>query len=330
MKTQFDLQSISTTTSQADSLVASSSTSLGDLFRNWDRSGPPHRLVQNEVGVIDGIVDMRYVQKLLATTNPIERIRWEAVTVGSIAETVFALPSEADSRPQTVDAPTGETAQEAPILVHDNAGCAAVIIDGETFVSWGRISTAMHQNHLDPVTLLPPRVSFNRRMREELDRAARSQQAMALLLIDLDNFKQVNDRYGHRAGDTMLRKVADSLCAGVRSYDFVARFGGDEFTVICYNCSPQEISLPVSRLQQVVSELPAIDADATTQIGLSIGAAVLSRVDERCPPELIVEQADACLYRAKHSGRNTAFAVELDPFGIPLSSPYRLRSNVNP
>lgn len=330
MKTQFVLQSTSPLAGQTDSLVASSSTSLGDLFRNWDRSGPPHRLVQNEVGVIDGIVDMRYVQKLLATTNPVERIRWEAVTVGSIAETVFALPSEADSRPQAVDATTGEAIQEAPILIHDNAGCAAVIIDGETFVSWGRISTAMHQNHLDPVTLLPPRVSFNRRMREELDRAARSQQAMALLLIDLDNFKLVNDRYGHRAGDTMLRKVADSLCAGVRSYDFVARFGGDEFTVICYNCSPQEISLPVSRLQQVVSELPAIDADATTQIGLSIGAAVLSRVDERCPPELIVEQADACLYRAKHSGRNTAFAVELDPFGIPVSSPYRLRSELNP
>ena len=216
MKTQFDLQSISTTTSQADSLVASSSTSLGDLFRNWDRSGPPHRLVQNEVGVIDGIVDMRYVQKLLATTNPIERIRWEAVTVGSIAETVFALPSEADSRPQTVDAPTGETAQEAPILVHDNAGCAAVIIDGETFVSWGRISTAMHQNHLDPVTLLPPRVSFNRRMREELDRAARSQQAMALLLIDLDNFKLINDSLGHEIGDQLLLAVARRLQGSVR------------------------------------------------------------------------------------------------------------------
>lgn len=323
MQTQF-IRQISTLANQADSLVTLSSTALGDLLRDWDRSGPPHRLVLNEVGVIDGIVDMRYVQKLLTTTNPIERVRWEAVTVGSISETVFALPADSDERPLRGDTAGDALPPEPPLVVHDNAGCAAVILDGETFVSWGRISTAMQQNHLDPVTLLPPRVSFNRRMREELDRAARSQQSMALLLIDLDNFKLVNDRYGHRAGDTMLRKVADSLCAGVRSYDFVARFGGDEFTVICYNCSPREISLPVSRLQQVVAELPALDADATSQIGLSIGAAVLSRVDERCPPELIVEQADACLYRAKHSGRNTAFAVELDPFGIPVTSPYRI------
>ena len=316
---------ISAPGTSSDSLVTSSTTLLREVLREWDRTGPPHRLVKNEVGVIDGIVDLRYIQKLLATTNLIERIRWQEVTVGSIAETVFAAPADSDHRPNlNLDTTTGEQLPEVPLLIYDDAGCAAIVTHGETFVSWSRISAAMHQNHLDPVTLLPPRVSFNRRMREELDRAARFQQAMALLLIDLDNFKQVNDRHGHRAGDTMLRKVANSLCAGVRSYDFVARFGGDEFTVICYNCNPHEISLPIGRLQESVAQLPAIDADATMQISLSIGAAVLSRVDEHCSPELIVEQADGCLYRAKHSGRNAAYAIELDPFGIPVASPFRL------
>lgn len=297
-----------------------SSMPLRTLLNRWDRNSTPYHVVINDEGMIDGIVDLRQVQKLLATTNLVERVRWESVAVGTIAETVFAVPN--GGQQHSVSSDSRHAVQGVPI--RDSQGRVAIVVDGETYVSWSRISAAMRQNHLDAVTHLPPRFAFNRRLREEMDRAARSRQSLAVLLVDLDNFKHVNDRFGHRAGDEILRAVAKCLCDGVRSYDFVARFGGDEFIIICYDCGPDDISLPILRLQRAVAGLPPIAMDAATPISLSIGAAVLSAVDEDCPPEVIIEQADTCLYQSKRSGRSTAFTVELDPFGIPTSATYEV------
>ncbi len=302
-----------------------SSMPLRTLLNRWDPKSTPYQVVMNDEGMIDGIVDLRHVQKLLATTNLIERVRWETVAAGTIAETVFAVPH--DERSHSVLRDSRDPVQGVPIC--DSQGRVAIVVEGETYVSWSRVSAAMRQNHLDAVTHLPPRFSFNRRLREEMDRAARSRQALAVLLIDLDNFKHVNDRFGHRAGDEILRAVAKCLCDAVRSYDFVARFGGDEFTIICYDCGPGDISLPIVRLQRAVAGLPPIAMDAATPISLSIGAAVLSTVDEGCPPEVIIEQADTCLYQSKRSGRSTAFTVELDPFGIPTSAAYEIKKRLN-
>ncbi len=305
---------------ESDCMVVPSITPLRELLDRWDRTVSPYQLVLNEDGLIDGIVDLWHVQKLLATDNLVERIRWEMVTAGTIAETVFAVPNDIplDSRP------TNACEAALGLRVCDSQGCVAIVADGETYVSWSRVSAALRQNHFDPVTHLPPRISFNRRLREELDRAARAHQALAVLLIDLDHFKQINDRFGHRAGDQTLQAVAKCLSAGIRSYDFVARFGGDEFTIICYGCGPADIRLPVVRLQRAIAALPPIDMDGATRISLSIGAAVLTIVDEHCPPEVLLEQADTCLYQSKRSGRSTAFAVELDPFGIQIMPAYEI------
>ena len=293
---------------------------LQALLEGWDRTGTPYQLVMNDDGVIDGLVDLRQVQKLLSTDNVVERLRWETVTVGAIAETVFAVPHDVPPQAEWTDAGTVVGVRS----IGDSHGRVAIVADGETYVSWSRISEAMRQHHFDPVTNLSPRITFNRRLREELDRASRSQQSLTVLLIDLDHFKEINDCFGHRTGDQVLRSVAKCLSGSVRSYDFVARYGGDEFTVICYDCGPADIRLPVIRLQRCIAALPPIDAWGTCRVSLSIGAAVFSTVDEHCSPEIIIEQADACLYQAKRSGRSTTFAVELDPFGIPVSPAYEI------
>jgi diguanylate cyclase (GGDEF)-like protein len=276
-------------------------------------------LIRNDAGVIDGIVDLRDIQRLLDTDNPIERIRWEHVSVGTIADTVFAVPDQAQPNSNLENICQG-------ISICDAAGCVAIVADGETYVSWSRISAAMHKNQFDPVTQLPTRMSCSRRLREELNRSTRSGYPLAVLLIDLDHLKHINDQFGHPAGDAALLLVADSLRAGMRSYDFVARFAGDEFMVICYDCKPQDVELPIVRLQHALAARQKANPDSALRISVSIGAAVLTQVDVSCSPELIVEQADACLYQAKRAGRATAYAIELDAHGLPLAPAYEIRT----
>jgi diguanylate cyclase (GGDEF)-like protein len=316
MPTNFTL-SVATTEDSTHQLVMSATTPLHQLLGESNLDGIPHRLVQNDAGVIDGIVDLREIRRLLGADNPIERIRWEDVTVGAIADTVFAVPD--DSRPNVnVEKVCHGT------TICDTAGCVAIVADGQTYVNWSRISAAMQKNQFDPVTQLPTRMSCSRRLREEINRSARSGQPLAVLLVDLDHLKEINDQFGHTAGDATLLLVADSLRAGVRSYDFVARFAGDEFMVICYDCKPQDVGLPIVRLQAALAARQTANTHSASRISVSIGAAVLTRIDARLSPESIVEQADACLYQAKRAGRATAYAIELDANGVPLAPAYEI------
>src|SRR5204863_4432269 len=109
-------------------------------------------------------------------------------------------------------------------------------------------------------------LAFNRRLREEINRSARSRQSLAVLLIDLDYFKQITEQFGHAAGDAVLSLIGDSLRACVRSYDFVARFGGDEFAIICHDCQPENIGLPIMRLQRALASRLEADSDLSLSV----------------------------------------------------------------
>lgn len=300
-------------------LVVNTATSLRDVLKSWDPETTAHLLVENEDGIVEGIVDWHDIQRLLQTENPVERQRWEQVSIGSIADKVLIAPAEAETIPHSREWSTNLRNSDV-VPIHDDAGCVAFVSHGETYVSWSRISAAIRQCHIDPITQLPTRMAFNRRLFEELDRAARTQRSLAVMLIDIDHFKSINDTYGHSAGDAALRTVADCLRSGVRSYDYVARLGGDEFSIICYDCQPSNLIVPITRLHRALDQLPTSELSRFGQISLSIGMAVMSTVDEHCSLELLMEQADMCLYEAKRNGRARAFGVELDPIGIPITS----------
>jgi diguanylate cyclase (GGDEF)-like protein len=306
------------------SVVTHATTPLRQLLDEWNPDSVSHRLVKNECGLIDGIVDLHYIQRMVAADNPVERTRWEGVTAGAVADYVFIAPSK--SQPDAeLQCSAAKIQQGTPI--YDASGCVAIVANGETYVSWSRVSAAMQQNQFDLVTQLPTRLAFNRRLKEEINRSTRSKQPLAVMLIDLDYFKQINDQFGHSAGDATLLLIADSLRTGLRSYDFVARFAGDEFVVICYDCKPQDIELPIIRLRETLAARSATAANPAIRVSLSIGVAVLTGIDARCPPELIVEQADNCLYQAKRAGRATAYAIELNGVGIPVAPAYEIRRN---
>lgn len=275
-------------------------------------------LIENENGLISGVVDLDRVFELLTTENQFEQAKWHEVPVGNIAE---VLVPRLNSN-ELVGMETDSDKVYGPLSrIADHAGMAAVVIGGQIFVNWDRVNDTIAQNHIDPVTHVPGRMAFNRRLREEVDRSARSGQPLAVLMIDLDHFKAVNDVYGHPTGDKLLRIVASSLTCGVRSYDFVARIGGDEFAVLCSGCGPDEIQIPVGRLYEAFERNLEHSNISAVPVTLSIGVAVLPTVDEECCSEKIIEQADTCLYRAKRAGRATTYFVELDPLAKPLDTP---------
>jgi diguanylate cyclase (GGDEF)-like protein len=164
------------------------------------------------------------------------------------------------------------------------------------------------QAYYDPLTGLPNRQLFRDRLDHELVRAGRSNELLALLYIDLDQFKHINDTLGHAAGDELLRKAAERLRAVIKDTDTVARLGGDEFVVILPQLSSPESAGRIA--ERIMSELaaPLRLKQREHSIGASIGVAV-SPQDGRSPEELI-KNADTAMYRAKRRGRNRVLFYE--------------------
>ncbi|MEX2291885.1 MAG: diguanylate cyclase [Mycobacteriales bacterium] len=152
----------------------------------------------------------------------------------------------------------------------------------------------------DPLTGLANRALFEERLRSSLARDARSGESTGVLFLDLDNFKEANDRHGHAVGDAVLRAVADRLTAAVRPSDTVARLGGDEFVILIEGATDASAAALVRRLQgAVAAPMRLHDLDLT--IGVSIGAAV-SRCGED-DPHALLSQADVRMYEAKRAAR---------------------------
>jgi len=170
---------------------------------------------------------------------------------------------------------------------------------------------ACHLAEHDSLTNLPNRMLFNRRLQTLLDQTRTSKTRLALLAIDLDRFKPVNDRLGHAAGDELLRQVGARLSYAVRDSDMVARLGGDEFFVILWEAGDELIDALCRRLLSVV-QAPFDVLEDTVSIGVSIGVAVSSTdtVDE----EQLVRRADLALYSAKRmgGGRHVRYSETLE------------------
>jgi diguanylate cyclase (GGDEF)-like protein/PAS domain S-box-containing protein len=156
-------------------------------------------------------------------------------------------------------------------------------------------------NH-DPLTRLPNRTLFMERLGRAIARAQRSRDLVALMFIDLDYFKQVNDSLGHLAGDLLLQQVAERLSTCVRQGDTVARLGGDEFTIILEDVDqPRDVAIVAHKVLHRLVE--PFDLNGTTaNISSSIGVA-LYPLDSQDTQELI-HFADSSMYQAKTSGRN--------------------------
>jgi diguanylate cyclase (GGDEF)-like protein/PAS domain S-box-containing protein len=167
-----------------------------------------------------------------------------------------------------------------------------------------------HLAHYDALINLPNRSLFLDRLNQSIITAKRNQCSIALLFLDLDGFKNVNDELGHHFGDLLLAKVAERLSFGVRESDTLARLGGDEFTLILNAAQEYEdVAVVAEKLIESINEPFYLDGH-TVQIGASIGIARYPR-DADTKATLIVV-ADRAMYAAKHAGKNTY------RFGVPV------------
>jgi len=156
----------------------------------------------------------------------------------------------------------------------------------------------------DFLTGLKTRGYFEQQLETEMKRSARKKENLALLMVDIDFFKQLNDRYGHHAGDQILRDVASLLIKDMREVDTVARYGGEEFVIILPETNHAGAKFVAQRLRRTVEQARffAGSSESVEHLTISIGVAIFDN-DAQFKRDLI-ERSDAALYAAKKSGRN--------------------------
>jgi two-component system cell cycle response regulator len=153
---------------------------------------------------------------------------------------------------------------------------------------------------IDGLTGLWNRAYFETRLSAELSLARRTRQPLACVILDLDHFKQINDRYGHPFGDEVLRSVGQALGETCRSEDVVCRYGGEEFVILAPNTPATAATELAERMRIAVESLNWNCREKQVKVTASFGVADL----RNAPPPSILELADAALYEAKKGGRN--------------------------
>jgi diguanylate cyclase (GGDEF)-like protein/PAS domain S-box-containing protein len=163
---------------------------------------------------------------------------------------------------------------------------------------------------MDSLTGLYNRDGFRRRMQAALDKSAREQTLLAVMFLDLDYFKAVNDSYGHHTGDLMLQAFAGRLCQALRASDTIGRLGGDEFTVIMEDLAREADAEAIAlKIVQAV-QTPFFLNGVTVSIGVSVGLAFCR--NGNVDPNVLLQKADAMLYGAKQDGRNLYKVARLE------------------
>lgn len=157
----------------------------------------------------------------------------------------------------------------------------------------------------DPLTGVMNRRAFMERMLQEIERAHRDRSQLSFIITDIDHFKQVNDTYGHQVGDLVLQCFSKTLKEALRPYDFLGRYGGEEFVVCMPGTDEDQAEAAAERLRKKIEEMEIILPDNSDlfRITASFGTATCP-LDSREIVETFIKRADDALYRAKGEGRN--------------------------
>ncbi|MFI5337976.1 MAG: GGDEF domain-containing protein, partial [Opitutales bacterium] len=176
---------------------------------------------------------------------------------------------------------------------------------GETLVQLRRQATH------DKLTGLLNRREFDRLLEEEWHRSARFKHSFALVIIDIDHFKKINDTYGHQVGDEVLRHVSSLLAGQVRNVDRIARYGGEEFALIMVETARSDARDTMERLRALLVENPCLLPAQNLTVEVTISAGVATVPEDADTLEQFITAADTALYTAKRLGRNRVVTTKM-------------------
>jgi diguanylate cyclase (GGDEF)-like protein len=157
----------------------------------------------------------------------------------------------------------------------------------------------------DALTQVYCRRYFLERFSEELKRSKKNKLHLSFLMIDLDNFKQFNDRYGHLVGDAILRQVSRTICDMVRQIDFIGRYGGEELAIVLAETDKEQASFAAERIRQAIESSVIRAYDEELRVTVSIGISTFP--DNAYHMKDLIEMADQALYLAKETGKNKVY-----------------------
>jgi two-component system cell cycle response regulator len=164
----------------------------------------------------------------------------------------------------------------------------------------------------DSLTRLWNRSFILGEMGRELARSERESRPLGVVIVDLDHFKQINDTHGHQAGDAVLREAARRMQNGIRQYDSIGRYGGEEFLILLPGCSEADCFSQADRLRKQLAQTDMFANDASLRVTASFGV-TSAPPGETCTQEALIRRADEALYVAKRSGRNRVEILSYQP-----------------
>jgi len=181
-----------------------------------------------------------------------------------------------------------------------------VVLSFQDITPWKSVERQLRKKaQLDSLTQLYNHTTIIQRINEELIRAKRYGSSLTCMMIDLDNFKVINDKLGHQRGDYVLKQVAQMIRSGVRQVDLVGRYGGDEFLLILPETKVQDAKLTANRIHNIfASKLLKSRKVASFQISLSIGISGYPSAQNVSDAKDLIALADKAMYEAKKGGRN--------------------------
>lgn len=262
----------------------------------------PCVFVTNVIGEIIGMVFWDELNRRLNLGHPRERERWASTPLSALLTT--RLPSLPDgprhNRP---------THLESTAIYHCDR-LLGIVTEQDILLSWQILGPALSAASTDPLTSLVNRATYERRLLDEWSRSIRLNQSIAVIICDIDRFKQLNDTFGHPFGDQIIKHVAYTLEKSLRSYDLVSRYGGDEFICLMIGLRPKDIMIPLRRMQARLRQMTFPQRHLCPPVTISMGAAVCHSGFDKYEPHALIEAADRCLYRAKAEGSGLSFYAE--------------------
>ena len=286
-------------------LVVDDLDESADMLRGWYK-GKPVEIVTaktGEEGVLRAIAekpDIILMDVMMPGTGGIEasrRLKANPTTSG-IPLVLLSARREPETKAEGFDAGIDQYVEKPFDLAEMDSRIRAMIEKRKTYLKLEEEAT------VDEKTGLANDRVFFKRLRDEFERSDRYKYPLSVVMLDLDDFKRVNDSWGHLAGDRVLREFAVLLTGGARGTDLAARYGGEEFAMILPYADRERAERVAERLLAAVADFSFLEPEHTVRVTVSAGVATFFAGSDITSAEKLVAAADTALYAAKKAGKN--------------------------